>query len=120
MKRGDPGFAQLTVEQFDAHPHVAEALRRCSSAVEQGWLRRLRELVPKIETLEDVEALDDLPEALRVLADALAGDPEARRRFSLIGGTHGLTRFHQGFSATDFAMEYPVLRQELVAQLRRE
>src|SRR5688500_11891859 len=120
MHRGDPGFAELTVEEFDPYPEVSAALRRCAPAVEQAWLRRLRELVPKVAAMADAEALDDLPEALRVLADALAGDAEGRRRLSLIGGTHGLSRFHQGFSATDFAMEYPVLRQELVAHLRRE
>lgn len=79
-----------------------------------------RRHIPSMARLSDDEVIDDLPEAIKAIADALADGKAANEHLGLIGGTHGLTRFHQGVSAAEFAMEYPLLRQVLMGHLRQE
>jgi signal transduction histidine kinase len=79
-----------------------------------------RRHIPSMARLSDDEIIDDLPEALKAIAEALSDGQAANEHLGLIGGTHGLTRFHQGVSVAEFALEYPLLRQALVGWLRQE
>ncbi len=101
-------------------PELGEALHRCVEVVCQVWLKRMRAAVTRLAEMDDEQALDDLPDVIRAVADALAGAPGSEQVLTMIGGTHGLTRFHQGFSAGQLLKECPVLRQVMHQELRRE
>ena len=66
------------------------------------------------------EVLDNLPPLLEAIATALEDPVRGHAAMTLVGGVHGLTRFHQKLTSSDLGQEYPLLRQLLVSSARRE
>ena len=108
FREGDPVKSMLEQGQF---PEVAAAIRAQLDSIIQEWIEVIHRILPAAHELTLAQVRNDLPEVLRVMADALECRCEEEfERLLNLAPLHGSTRFFEGFSAGEMMTEYRVLR----------
>jgi signal transduction histidine kinase len=108
FRDGDPVKSMLEQGQF---PEVASALRSQIDSIIQEWIDTIQRILPTAHELTLAQVRNDLPEVLRLMADALeCRSTEDFERLLNIAPLHGSMRFFEGFSPAEMLTEYRVLR----------
>lgn len=108
FRDGDPVRSLLEQGQF---PELAAAIRAQIDPIIQEWIETIHRILPSAHELTLAQVRNDLPEILRLMADAMECTCEAEfERLLNTAPLHGSTRFFEGFSAGEMLTEYRVLR----------
>jgi signal transduction histidine kinase len=99
-----------------AYPELAAALAAAVPAICVRHVRALQRELPSAQTLSDTGALDDLPQLLGAISDAL-GDPAQLEKIALLGPAHAAAREGQGFSLQEIFGESTLLRRALLEEV---
>src|SRR5688500_4120030 len=103
FKEGDPVKSMLEQGQF---PEVAAAVRAQLDSIVREWIEVIHRILPGAHELTLAQVRNDLPEVLRVMADALECRCEEEfERLLNLAPLHGSTRFFEGFSAGEMMTE---------------
>jgi signal transduction histidine kinase len=83
-----------------------------------AWTERVHHELPDAHRLTFEQLRDDVPEILRMLADALEHCSEGSAR-DLVERlpNHGKTRFNQGYDESELLIEFRLLRQAVIEQV---
>ena len=108
FREGDPVKSMIEQGRF---PELAAAIRAQLDPIIHEWIEAVRRILPAAHHLTFTEVRNDLPDVLRLMADALecTTRPEFERLLNL-APLHGSTRFFEGFSVGEMLTEYRVLR----------
>src|SRR5688572_15594773 len=97
--------------QRSEFPELAAALRAQIDPIMQEWIDTIQRILPGAHELTLAQVRNDLPEILRLMADALeCRTREEFERLLNVAPLHGSTRFFEGFSVGEMLTEYRVLR----------
>ena len=115
FRDGDPAKSLLEQGQF---PELAAAVRAQIDPIVQEWIETINRILPAAHDLTLAQVRNDLPEILRLMADAMeCATEEEFERLLNTAPLHGSTRFLEGFSAGEMLTEYRVLRRIAVQRV---
>src|SRR5690606_28091393 len=95
----------------------AEALRECTEEVCKRHVEAVQRYLPTSRDLDEGAVLDDLPEVVEGVADAMEHKDKVDK-IRLLGPAHASARFGQGFSLEELITEYVILRQTMEQCIR--
>ena len=100
--------------KYQPFPALAEAVRAAGDTIMERWQAAVRRSLPTASELTTKQLHNDLPNILRLIADALEADePKATKALMDEAVTHGEVRYAQDFNIGDVLIEYSLLRRVL-------
>lgn len=114
--RNPVSFVDLLEHQ--SLPELADALARQLDHIIIRWEESVRQILPDADKLTLAQLMDDAPEALCQLADALTStDPKEARLLAEESARHAAARFQHQFNLKELVIEYRLLRRIIVEEL---
>lgn len=111
--------------KYQPFPALAEAVRDRGKPIIERWQETVRRTLPTASALSVKQLRNDLPDILRMIAEALEADePRATKALMDEAVNHGEVRYDQNFNIGDVLIEYSLLRtvlcEEVLDHLDRE
>jgi signal transduction histidine kinase len=106
--------------KYQPFPALAEAVRASVGVVMERWQATVRRTLPSAGELTTQQLHNDLPNILKMIADALEADePKATKALMDEAVAHGEVRYDQNFNIGDVLIEYSLLRRLLCEEVLR-